>query len=74
VPNDAIQRTSDLQMLPELCTLPVVADFLGVSIPTLNRWAGTGYGPVRIKFGRAVRVRKADLLAWVDEQASKASA
>ena len=40
------------------------ADCFGVSARTLERYRGTGEGPVFYRFGRHVRYRQADLDAW----------
>lgn len=55
--------------LPDLLTRPEVAAYTGLSMPTLARWAGAGEGPRVTRFSNKVRYRKADLLAWIDEQA-----
>ena len=40
------------------------ADWLGLSTRTLERYRGTGEGPVFYRFGRHVRYLQADLDAW----------
>lgn len=42
------------------------ARMLSISHRTLQAWRRAGFGPSFIKFGRAVRYRRRDLLAWVD--------
>lgn len=64
-----LEAIGGMESLPDLCTVPIIARYTGVSIPTLNRWAAVGQGPKRIKLGHAVRYRKADVLAWIEEQA-----
>lgn len=56
--------------LPELCTRGELATFLGVSIPTLARWATTGEGPRVTKIGAHVRYRRSHVLAYLDESAA----
>lgn len=42
-----------------------VAELLGLSVDTLDRWAGKKKGPRFIRFGpREVRYRLVDILAW----------
>jgi predicted DNA-binding transcriptional regulator AlpA len=43
------------------------ADFLNLSIRTLQSWRVKGSGPKFIRAGRAVRYRRRDLLEWMDE-------
>ena len=42
------------------------ADWLGLSPRTLERYRGTGEGPVFYRFGRHVRYLEADLDAWTE--------
>jgi len=44
------------------------ADFLGVSVPTLDRWNRLGMGPVRTKIGKRVLFQLDALNAWVIAQ------
>ena len=37
------------------------AQYLGLSISTLNKWRCYGYGPKYLKLGRAVRYRQEEL-------------
>lgn len=41
------------------------ADYLGVSVPTLDRKRVNGDGPPYVKIGSRVRYRRADLDAWL---------
>ena len=41
------------------------AEYLGVSISTLNRWEARGIGPERFQLGSIVRYRKSRLDAFV---------
>lgn len=42
-----------------------VADLLGKSVPTLDRWHRLGEGPVRTKIGKTVLYRVPSLKAWM---------
>ncbi|MTH96128.1 helix-turn-helix domain-containing protein [Roseibium sp. RKSG952] len=42
------------------------AQYLGVSVRSVQAWRGRGGGPVFVKFGRAVRYMPEDLDAWID--------
>lgn len=44
------------------------ANFLRVSVRTLQAWRVRGGGPRFCKIGRAVRYRREDLSAWVEGQ------
>jgi len=52
--------------LPDLATRSEVAAYTRVAISTLARWAMEGRGPAFVRLGRAVRYRRADVIAWVD--------
>ncbi|MCW2165778.1 transcriptional regulator, AlpA family [Microbacterium hydrothermale] len=55
--------------LPDLSTRKQVAEYLQVSVPTLDAWAAAGAGPKRLKIGRSVRYRREDVLSYVRELA-----
>lgn len=42
------------------------ADFLRISIRTLQAWRCQGAGPAFVRVGRAIRYRRRDLLAWIE--------
>lgn len=64
-----------LQDLPELATRAELAEFVDLSVPTLDRWAMQGVGPKVTRLGlRAVRYRKDDVLAWLDHSHVQESA
>lgn len=44
------------------------ADFLGVSVKTVQAWRARGGGPKFAKFGRAVRYPLNELKRWAEEQ------
>jgi excisionase family DNA binding protein len=49
-----------------------LADYLGVSLQTVYRWAATGVGPNRIKVGRHTRYRLSMINAWLDSRTKQA--
>lgn len=51
-----------------LATRPDVAEYLGVPVATLERWAYIGTGPKYRKVGRHTRYAWADVDAWLDSQ------
>jgi len=58
--------------LAELSKRKELADFTGLSVQTLARWAVEGVGPKITKLGgTAVRYRKADVLAWLERESTK---
>jgi predicted DNA-binding transcriptional regulator AlpA len=67
--NTAIwERT--LEGLPELATRTDLCRFTGVAVQTFARWAVEGKGPRVTKLGHAVRYRKGDVLAWLENSAA----
>jgi Helix-turn-helix domain len=42
------------------------ADFLSLSVRTLQAWRARAFGPAFVRAGRAIRYRRRDLLAWMD--------
>ncbi len=56
--------------MPEALLSPQqLADYLGVPIKTVYVWNTTGTGPRRVRVGKHVRYRPADVAAWLDRQA-----
>lgn len=47
---------------------PAAAGYLGLAVSTLNKWRCHGGGPVFVKLGRAVRYRREDLDAFVENR------
>jgi predicted DNA-binding transcriptional regulator AlpA len=43
------------------------ADLLNLSVRTLQAWRSAGGGPRFVRAGRAIRYRRRDLLAWMDD-------
>lgn len=48
-----------------------VAQMLGISTRTLNRWHALRFGPPRCKIGRVVLYRKSAILAWLEANEMK---
>lgn len=44
------------------------ADYLGVSVKTVQAWRAKGDGPKFAKFGRAVRYQLNELTRWAEAQ------
>lgn len=58
--------------LPDLAKEKDVAEYTGMSSPTLRRRRAEGLPPQYIKIGSAVRYPKAQLIAWVESLVSEA--
>jgi hypothetical protein len=43
------------------------ADFLKLSIRTLQAWRSQGKGPAYIRAGRSIRYRMSALIAWMND-------
>ena len=51
------------------------AQFLGVSLPTMERWDRAGYGPRPVKIGpRRVGYRTGDLVDFIEQRLAQAAA
>jgi hypothetical protein len=50
----------------ELLTEAQAADFLKLSIRTLQAWRIRPAGPAFVRAGRAIRYQRCELIAWVD--------
>lgn len=60
----AVRQVADL---PEMSRDVEVAELSGISAVTLRRWRAEGKGPKFVRIGeRAIRYRRADVLAWLD--------
>jgi predicted DNA-binding transcriptional regulator AlpA len=57
-----------LDQLSEIPDVPEVSRFTGIPEPTLRWYRSKGKGPRSFRVGRRIRYRKADVLAWLDEQ------
>lgn len=60
--DNANARKDDDALLTEV----QAADFLSLSIRTLQAWRLRGAGPAYVQAGRAVRYRRRDLIAWIE--------
>lgn len=50
----------------ELLNEVQAADFLKMSIRTLQAWRCRGEGPAFVRAGRAIRYRRSDLIRWIE--------
>jgi excisionase family DNA binding protein len=68
--------TADLgrRRLDRLASRPEVANYLGVPVATLERWAYMGTGPKYRKVGRHARYAWADVDRWLAAQESGGAA
>jgi len=48
-----------------LLTTREVADYLGIPVQTIYQWNSRNIGPRRLRVGRYVRYRKADVERWL---------
>ncbi len=60
-------------MIDNLMTVQDVAAYLGVPVATVYQWNSRSLGPRRYRLGKHVRYRRADVDAWIDQQAAPAS-
>lgn len=59
--------------LSEIPDVPEVSAYTGIPEPTLRWYRSRGMGPRSFRVGRKIRYRKADVLAWLDEQERKSA-
>lgn len=57
-----------MESFPTLLTESQAAQFLTMSIKTLQAWRGRGQGPHFVKIGRSVRYQKEKLMLFIGEQ------
>ncbi len=57
-----------MQITQDLLTIDALANELGVTRRTLERWHAERIGPPRIKFGKNVRYRAAAVREWLEAQ------
>jgi excisionase family DNA binding protein len=55
-------------MSQNLLSVEELATYLGVPVATVYGWNSRGIGPKRLRIGRHVRYRQADVDAWVGQQ------
>jgi excisionase family DNA binding protein len=53
---------------PQLWTIDVLAEFLGVPRATIYRWRHIGTGPRGIRVGKHVRFDPDEVARWVEQQ------
>jgi len=61
-----MQAATNIPDHDALLTEVQAADFLNLSIRTLQAWRAKGCGPAYVRAGRAIRYRRRDLVAWMD--------
>jgi excisionase family DNA binding protein len=67
--NDVILSHKLLEApVPDLMTLPEVADYLRVPEKSLYIWRYKGTGPPAARVGRHLRYRRNDVDRWLNEQ------
>ncbi|WP_181951993.1 helix-turn-helix transcriptional regulator [Pseudovibrio ascidiaceicola] len=49
-----------------LITEAAAADYLGISIRTIQAWRVRGGGPIFVKMGKTVRYRSSDIQNWIE--------
>jgi len=52
----------------ELITAEALAEYLKVPLGTVYRWNYAGTGPKRIRIGRFIRYRPADVEQWLEQR------
>lgn len=62
---------ADMQQ-QQLMTLADVCELLGISESTAYYWRQIGKGPKGARIGKALRYRRSDVVAWLDEQFARA--
>ncbi len=55
----------DYKMSPFYMTVSEAAEYLSISVPTLNRYRCQGVGPKYAKLGSSIRYTNVDLDEWV---------
>jgi excisionase family DNA binding protein len=58
---------------PEFMTVDEVAELLTVSPATVRYWRQFRTGPRSFKLGGSVRYRRADVLAWLEDQEAESA-
>ena len=67
-------ETQDGHVLSEWMTQPALAQELGISVDTLQRWHNQRIGPPRAKIGARVMYRRAAVREWLVSQEEKSPA
>ncbi len=68
-----MQSTSSSTDSDGLLTEAQAADYLKLSIRTLQSWRIKKVGPAFVRAGRAIRYRRYDLLVWIKLQTIESS-
>ncbi|PPF15228.1 AlpA family transcriptional regulator [Rathayibacter sp. AY1A7] len=63
-------RRRPVSELPEYLTRPELAAYTGIAPQTLARWASEGVGPKITRWNRAVRYKRADVIAFLNGEAA----
>lgn len=58
----------DITQTDPLLRQEVVAEYIDVSLATLEKWRKTGRGPAHVRVGRLIRYRQSDIERWLREQ------
>ena len=64
--------SKNLTSLPELLSIPELAEYLGVTVQTVYNWRARGFGPPAIRVGRAIKFRAVDVARWLEERQASA--
>lgn len=64
--------THDVSQRHEFLTVADLADWLQVPVSTVYQWNHKSTGPRFVRVGKHVRYRRADVEAWLDQQAAAA--
>lgn len=71
--NNAMTLQSDRTDPDALLHEEQAAEFLKLSVRTLQAWRVKSTGPRFVRAGRAIRYRRRDLIAWIEENTCSAS-
>jgi excisionase family DNA binding protein len=63
-----MQTTPDITETDPLLRSEAVAEYIDVSMATLEKWRNQKRGPAHVRIGRLVRYRQSDLDRWLREQ------
>ena len=66
-------RVDNFSLEDQLFTELLAAEVLRLNVRTLRLWRERGGGPPYLKLGRAVRYRRSDLVAWLDQQVRRST-
>ena len=66
-----MQVISSQSSLPEILTVPELAEYLGVPVRTVRFWRERGSGPPGFRVGKRLYFRADVVAAWLAEQAAE---